>query len=225
MADNKMAPGSVHDGRVVEEPAGYDHPETEPIPAQGDFVPVDAEARRDRERKDRRDVDPPAGEPVADQTPEPRAGEAADTDWRTVDSVSDTDSRTVDSAAGSQVVELPPVGAPDEPMPGSPAGEPSDRPAGTPAGAAEEAPADATFFAGDAAGRFRDRWRDLQADFVDDPARAVRGADELVDEIMRELADRKHDLEGRVRSGSGDTEELRAAMREYRSFFNQLLNA
>jgi hypothetical protein len=81
------------------------------------------------------------------------------------------------------------------------------------------------FFEGGAVTRFRERWRELQSDFIDDPARAVRGADDLVDEIIGELAQRKQGLEEQWRSGPDDTEELRVAMREYRSFFNQLINA
>jgi hypothetical protein len=76
--------------------------------------------------------------------------------------------------------------------------------------------------------RLRGRWRELQASFVDDPAQAVRGADDLVDEIMRELAERKEHLEGRWRDGldgPGGTEELRVVIREYRAFFDHLLNA
>jgi hypothetical protein len=90
---------------------------------------------------------------------------------------------------------------------------------------AVETPAGVGVFEDGAVGRFRDRWRDLQAGFVDDPAQAVRNADELVDEIMRELAERKHSIEEQWRDGPGDTEELRVAIQEYRSFLNQLLNA
>jgi hypothetical protein len=81
-----------------------------------------------------------------------------------------------------------------------------------------------TFDGGDVT-RFQERWRELQSDFVDDPAGAVRGADGLVDEIIRELAQRKQGLEEQWRDRPDDTEGLRVAMREYRSFFNQLLNA
>jgi len=97
----------------------------------------------------------------------------------------------------------------------------------TPAPAARSAapPADAGLFGEDAVDRFRDRWRDLQSGFVDDPAQAVRGADELVDEMMRELAEHRRQLAEQWRDGPGDTEELRVVIREYRVFFNQLLNA
>jgi hypothetical protein len=90
---------------------------------------------------------------------------------------------------------------------------------------ATESPGAVGLFEEDAVNRFRDRWRELQSGFVDDPAQAVRGADELVDEIMRELAERRQNLEEQWRDGAGDTEELRVAIQEYRAFFNQLLNA
>lgn len=110
------------------------------------------------------------------------------------------------------------VTEPVEPWTG--ADEPTPVPA-TPA----TGPADAGLFDEDAVNRFRDRWRDLQAGFVDDPAQAVRGADELIDEIMRELAEHRQQLEEQWRDGPDDTEELRVVIREYRAFFNQLLNA
>src|ERR1700741_684032 len=88
----------------------------------------------------------------------------------------------------------------------------------------------AVLFGGAEVERFRARWRELQADFVDDPAKAVQGADELVDELTRALteifAEHKRDLEQQWQGGgSGETEELRVALRRYRSFFDQLLNA
>jgi hypothetical protein len=89
--------------------------------------------------------------------------------------------------------------------------------------AAGERPADEELFAEDAVHGFRERWREVQAGFVDDPAQAVRGANELVDEIMRELAEHKHRLETGLRD-QNDTEQLRVVIREYRAFFNKLLN-
>jgi hypothetical protein len=76
--------------------------------------------------------------------------------------------------------------------------------------------------------RFRERWRELQGQFVDDSQRAVRDADVLVAELMQELAsafsERKRLLEDQWREGSGvQTEDLRLALRGYRSFLDQLL--
>ncbi|WP_051844890.1 hypothetical protein [Streptomyces globisporus] len=75
---------------------------------------------------------------------------------------------------------------------------------------------------------FRTRWHEIQSRFVDDPRGAVHEADELVNEVIRRLAatfaDRKKDLEGQWSEGEDvDTEDLRTALRQYRSFFNRLL--
>jgi hypothetical protein len=86
----------------------------------------------------------------------------------------------------------------------------------------------AVLFGRDEVEGFRLRWRDLQADFVDDPARAVQGADQLVDEVLRALAEvfaaHKRELEDQWGGGAGGTEELRMALRGYRSFFDRLLD-
>jgi hypothetical protein len=76
--------------------------------------------------------------------------------------------------------------------------------------------------------RFRGEWTEIQTRFVDDPRDAVRDADQLVAEVMRSLAttftNHKHELEGRWQQGDHvETEELRQALRQYRSFFNHLL--
>ncbi|MFE5590130.1 hypothetical protein [Streptomyces sp. NPDC056549] len=75
---------------------------------------------------------------------------------------------------------------------------------------------------------FRDRWHEIQSRFVDDPREAVHEADALVTDVIRKLAatfsDRKKDLEGQWNEGEDvDTESLRKALRQYRSFFNRLL--
>lgn len=152
-----------------------------------------------------RDDQPVAEPPGFDQPPTDRIPAAGDlADGQTTAAVSDGQPDRRDEPAG-----VAPVTETAETV-----SEPDARTAARPG-----------FFDESAAGRFRDRWRELQADFVDDPARAVRGADELVDEVMRELAERKQGLRAAWRDGPGDTEELRVAMREYRSFFDQLLNA
>lgn len=81
---------------------------------------------------------------------------------------------------------------------------------------------DEPMFSDDAAERLRIRWRELQADFVDDPQRAVRAADDVVDEMMRTIAERRKRLTGEWQ-GHTDTEELRLALRGYRSFVDTLL--
>ncbi|WIX74986.1 hypothetical protein QRX50_25850 [Amycolatopsis carbonis] len=77
--------------------------------------------------------------------------------------------------------------------------------------------------------RFRNRWQEVQTDFVDDPRRAVRDADELVASVISSLAEtfaaHKGELEAQWRDGEPATEDLRIALRRYRSFFDQLLGA
>jgi hypothetical protein len=74
---------------------------------------------------------------------------------------------------------------------------------------------------------FRDRWQNVQIGFVDDPKQAVQQADELVAAVISALAttfaEHKSELEGQWRQGEPATEELRIALRRYRSFFDQLL--
>ena len=76
--------------------------------------------------------------------------------------------------------------------------------------------------------RYQARWREVQTDFVDDPRGAVRQADQLVAELMQALAstftEEREALEGRWDTGADvSTEELRIAIRRYRSFFSRLL--
>jgi len=74
---------------------------------------------------------------------------------------------------------------------------------------------------------FRDRWQNVQTGFVDDPKQAVRQADELVAAVISALAttfaEHKSELEAQWQQGEPATEELRIALRRYRSFFDQLL--
>ena len=86
----------------------------------------------------------------------------------------------------------------------------------------------AALFAQDAAKGFRARWDAVQIGFVDDPKQAVRKADELVAEVMACLADtfskERAQLEGQLdQTDAASTENLRVALRRYRSFFQRLL--
>lgn len=77
-------------------------------------------------------------------------------------------------------------------------------------------------------GEFRSRWSSIQTGFVDEPRKTVEQADELVAQIMQRLAqsfsDQRTNLEKQwERSDEVSTEELRLALRRYRSFFDRLL--
>ncbi|MFI5780734.1 hypothetical protein [Nocardia sp. NPDC051570] len=76
--------------------------------------------------------------------------------------------------------------------------------------------------------RLRIEWREVQSLFIDDPQQAVIRADHLVgatiDQLTTAVADRKSSLETRWSAGkSADTEDLRQALRGYRSFFHRIL--
>jgi hypothetical protein len=85
-------------------------------------------------------------------------------------------------------------------------------------------------FTPDVASGFRSRWDAIQIGFVDDPDNAVRQADELVAQVMARLAEtfakERSELEGVVGrdDGMASTENLRMALRRYRSFFQRLLS-
>jgi hypothetical protein len=96
--------------------------------------------------------------------------------------------------------------------------------------------------------RYSERWRVVQALFVDDPASAVGDADTLIGDVMRargypvgdfeqraadvsvnhpQVVDHyrtAHAIATRQRSGTADTEQLRQAMVHYRALFADLLD-
>jgi hypothetical protein len=87
----------------------------------------------------------------------------------------------------------------------------------------------APMFADDEAAGYRTRWDAIQTGFVDEPRRAVEEADALVAQVMKRLgegfAEERMALEGQWdRGGQVSTEDLRIALRRYRSFFQRLLS-
>jgi hypothetical protein len=77
--------------------------------------------------------------------------------------------------------------------------------------------------------RFRTQWDAVQSSFVDDPRQAVRRGDELVAQVMKNLAETFSEERARLesqldRSDAANTENLRVALRRYRSFFKRLLS-
>lgn len=95
--------------------------------------------------------------------------------------------------------------------------------------------------------RFGQEWREVQEQFVDQPARAVAAADSLLQRVLAERGYRGHDFEsqaslvsvdypgvvadyraahglyGRSTTEQISTEDLRAALLHYRSLFGELL--
>jgi hypothetical protein len=87
----------------------------------------------------------------------------------------------------------------------------------------------AALFPQETAEAFRSDWDAVQIGFVDDPRKAVQQADELVAKVMKSLAEsfanQRASIEADVgRNEQADTENLRVALRRYRSFFERLLS-
>jgi len=87
----------------------------------------------------------------------------------------------------------------------------------------------APLFAADDAQDYRSRWERIQTGFVDEPRKAVEQADELVANAIKRLAEvfagERQKLEGEWdKNDNVSTEDLRVALRKYRSFFDRLLS-
>jgi len=83
-------------------------------------------------------------------------------------------------------------------------------------------------FPEDAVQDFKRRWTDIQTGFVDQPREAVEHADQLVAAMLKRLAEglagQRSNLESQwSRGGDVSTEDLRIALRRYRTFFDRLL--
>jgi hypothetical protein len=86
----------------------------------------------------------------------------------------------------------------------------------------------APLFSEQALGDFRSRWDSVQRSFVDDPKQAVQLADELVAEVTQSLTEsfkgQRARFDGDLASEGPATENLRLALRQYRSFFDRLIS-
>jgi hypothetical protein len=83
-------------------------------------------------------------------------------------------------------------------------------------------------FSEDEARDFRKRWEQIQTEFVDEPRGSVEKADQLVASTIKRLAEvfagERTRLEREWAKGDNvSTEDLRQALRKYRSFFDRLL--
>lgn len=87
---------------------------------------------------------------------------------------------------------------------------------------------DTPLFSREEADDLHKRWDSIQAGFVDEPRSAVEQADSLVAGTMKRLAEmfaeERSGLESQWDRGDDvSTEDLRIALRRYRSFFGRLL--
>ena len=84
-------------------------------------------------------------------------------------------------------------------------------------------------FTPDEVDRLRPAWNDIQTRFIDEPRKSVERADALVAQTVQQLSESFTHERGRLESqwSKGDdvsTEDLRLALRRYRSFFDRLLS-
>ncbi|MCX5120768.1 hypothetical protein OG992_26655 [Micromonospora sp. NBC_00362] len=147
---------------------------------------------------------------------------------RRVDLTGDRDAAAAGAAGyGSATPEMVDPDADGEPVPGDDT-SPTLESAGTSRSAGSTVAAEpATLLDTDTAQGFRDRWRDVQLRFVDDPQAAAGEAQSLVEEAIQALssalAAQKSTLGGWQDAGSADTEQLRMAVRNYRDFLDRVL--
>jgi hypothetical protein len=85
-----------------------------------------------------------------------------------------------------------------------------------------------TYLPDPALGQAGERWQRIQAEFVDDPRKAVADAhglvDELVERIVQEFTRERANLERQWSQGEEvSTEDLRVCLQRYRSFFARIL--
>ena len=129
------------------------------------------------------------------------------------------------NAGGQANTTTPPLAAQ-----GTNGGEPhANQPAAVAAMTGADGGQLAALLPGREADDMRARWNAIQIGFVDDPRHAVEMADALVAEIMQRLAqlfaNQRGQLEGQWSRGEDvSTEDLRQALRQYRSFFDRLLS-
>ena len=76
--------------------------------------------------------------------------------------------------------------------------------------------------------QFRTSWNEIQGKFVDEPRSSVQQADALVSEVIEKItrmfAEERSSLEDQWNQGNDvSTENLRMALKRYRSFFNRLI--
>jgi hypothetical protein len=84
-------------------------------------------------------------------------------------------------------------------------------------------------FGADEAQQMHARWEQIQTGFVDEPRKAVVEADQLVESAIGRLSqvfsDERSKLEREWdKNEEVSTEDLRVALRKYRSFFDRLLS-
>lgn len=96
--------------------------------------------------------------------------------------------------------------------------------------APEDGPVDVTelgpLFGESRAGDFRQRWQEIQVGFVEDPANAVKRAEDLTGSILTSLTEALEERRGILDKSAqdGDTEQLRLVIRQYREVLEGIIS-
>jgi hypothetical protein len=213
-ADHERADEQLLDDRRDDEPV------TEPVDEQPDERVAHDEQSVDAQSVDERSVDAQSvderhdEEPLAAPFVAPRAADTIDDE-----PAPDFEPEPVAEAVPAPETAAPPV--PEEQAETEPAAgdlKPGD----------VEAVPIAALWGDGTADQFRDRWRDAQLRFIDDPQHAANEAKaivgEAIDKLTESLANQRTDLDGWEGDASGgDTERLRVAVQRYRDFLDRLL--
>ena len=167
------------------------------------------------------------GGPLEDEQTRDTAGEAEADVGRRADTTAGEDERSSDTASEAETdvgrrADTTAGEGEQSPDTATEAQTDADRQADTGAGQRT------TLIEPERAESYNSRWNELKSEFVDDPRRAVRGANELVGEVLDELEElfrrQRADLEHGLDSEQTSTEDLRQALGRYRSFFDRLLS-
>ena len=194
---------------------------------------------------------PPADDAFPPEEPAEGPPETDDVDMTDIDDGEDESRRSVESEprpsedpemAARRMAEDDTLAHGDPPNAGAPAAEPASVASSSTgpslggqqpeaglasADTASDLPSGAdTPLLTDATG-YQDRWYEIQTGFVDEPARAVQDAGELLTEVMDDLTRRLtaevEAFDTRQGGGEASTEDLRVTFQRYRTFFDRLL--
>jgi hypothetical protein len=194
---------------------------------------VDGPAADLAQAANRQDVDEPAHNAIADDVPlgEHPTDDVGDVHRDDDAGTTNDDHEPVASeepAHHGPTAEAPTAEAPtdDQPAAGPHAGEPVGGDETTDLTRSDgPGPLVAAIWAEDSAADYRDRWREAQLRFVDDPRQAAQDTrnlvNEAVDALTAALASHREQLNSLPTNG--DTEQYRVVVQRYRTFYERLL--
>jgi hypothetical protein len=215
-------PGGARHRDVGPDAPGYD-PTTAGDPRAG--------AQAQRQDAGRPDMGHPDTSQGIDEQPraEHQRGDAGPAGSRTVD-IGGAEAATAPVAAGRNDAGRDDAGRNYRAQQGDtgPNGSSATSAAGTPRPQGEDAEGRERLVSAERAESYGSRWDTVKGEFVDEPRQAVADADALVGELLAELqtlfTEQRHGIERNLDADETSTEDMRLALRRYRSFFDRLLS-